>query len=292
MLNFINKKFPYLLVTPAILLLTVFAIIPIIVALFISLTNAGITGLADFSKIEFVGLDNFQAIFSDPVFYQSIGNTLTYVMIGVPLLIVLSMGLAIIINFGQNRFFQAFKLIFYAPSVTGLVAVAVIWSFLYNPFGFFNYLLGLLHLGPINWLQDPKIAKFSLIILALWRGIGTNMIIFLAALQGIPKDYYEAAALDGASLWEQIIHITIPSLKFATFFVGITSLIGWLQFFDEPLIMTKGGPLNSTMSISLFIYKNGFQLSNFGYAAAGSFVLFAAIVVVTLLMFRFQGKEK
>lgn len=292
MLTFINKKFPYLLITPAIFLLTVFAIFPIILALFISLTNMGITGLADFSKIKFIGLDNFKAIFSDPVFYQSIGNTLTYVLIGVPLLVIISMGLAIIINFGQNRFFRAFKVIFYAPSVTGLVAVAVIWSFLYNPFGFFNFLLGLVHIEPINWLQDPQIAKFSLIILALWRGVGTNMIIFLAALQGIPKDYYEAAALDGASIWQQITHITIPSLKFATFFVGITSLIGWLQFFDEPFIMTKGGPLNATISISLFIYKNGFQLSNFGYAAAGSFVLFAAIVIITLILFRVQGKEK
>ena len=291
MKNFINKYFPYMFISPAIILLLLFSIFPIFVALIISFTDAGVTGLADWSKINFIGLQNFKEIFADPVFFQSLGNTVYYVVIGVPLLIILSMGIAILINTGNNKFFRAFRVVFYAPSVTNVVAIAVIWSFLYNPFGFFNYILGLFGVEAIGWLQDPNIAKVSLIILALWRAVGTNMLIFLAALQSIPKEYYEAASLDGATLKNQIFSITIPNLKFATFFVGVTSLIGWLQFFDEPFVMTKGGPLNSTKSIALFIYNNGFQLSRFGYAAAGSFVLFIAIIAITLVMFKVQGKE-
>jgi len=140
----------------------------------------------------------------------------------------------------------------------------------------------------VPWLQHPVSAKISLIILALWRAIGTNMIIFLAALQGIPKAYYEAASLDGANKWQQLFKITVPMLKFAIFFVTVTTIIGWLQFFEEPFIMTNGGPLDSTTSVSLFIYRNGFQFSKFGYAAAGSFLLFIAIIIVTLIQFRMQ----
>ena len=124
-------------------------------------------------------------------------------------------------------------------------------------------------IAPVSWLLDPSVAKLSLIVLALWRGTGINMLIFLAALQGIPPEYYEAAELDGASKWNQLRYITVPMLKFSIFFVSVTTVIGWLQFFEEPFVMTEGGPLNSTTSISLFLYRNGFQLNEFGYAAAG-----------------------
>jgi multiple sugar transport system permease protein len=150
----------------------------------------------------------------------------------------------------------------------------------------------LLHLPAVPWLQDPTMAKISLIALALWRAIGVNMIIFLAALQGIPKTYYEAAQLDGANGWKQLTKITIPLLRYAIFFVSITTMIGWLQFFEEPFIMTKGGPLDSTTSVALFIYRNGFQLSKFGYAAAGSFILFIAIIIVTIIQFKLQKNKE
>ncbi|STY46659.1 Inner membrane ABC transporter permease protein ycjO [Listeria fleischmannii subsp. coloradonensis] len=231
-------------------------------------------------------------ILQDPIFIKSIGNTLFYVIIGVPLVIVCSLAIAIMINFSQAKIFQFFRLIFYTPSITNVVAVAVVWSYLYNPqFGLFNYLLSLIDLPPVPWLQDPTIAKISLIILAVWRAIGVNMIIFLAALQGIPKEYYEAAQLDGAGNFQQLFKITVPLLSFAIFFVSVTTLIGWLQFFEEPFVMTKGGPLDSTNSVALFIYQNGFQFSKFGYAAAGSFILFIAIIIVTLLQFRLQRKN-
>lgn len=289
MRNFVNKRAPYLFISPALLLLMMFSLIPIVVAFVISFTDISLVGLADWSQINFVGIDNYIDIFTDPIFLKSIGNTLFYVVIGVPLVITCSLGIAVLINFGENRFFQFFRLIFYTPSITNVVAVAVVWSYLYNPsFGFLNYLLSLADIPAVPWLQHPVIAKISLIILALWRAIGTNMIIFLAALQGIPKAYYEAASLDGANKWQQLFKITVPMLKFAIFFVTVTTIIGWLQFFEEPFIMTNGGPLDSTTSVSLFIYRNGFQFSKFGYAAAGSFLLFIAIIIVTLIQFRMQ----
>ncbi|WP_274648475.1 carbohydrate ABC transporter permease [Paenibacillus humicola] len=287
-----NSKAAYFFIGPTLLLLAVFSLVPIAIALVISFTNMDLTGLADYSAIRFVGFRNYIDVVADPIFVKSILNTLFYVVIGVPLVIAVSLAVALLINFGKNRLFEVFRVLYYMPSVTNVVAVAVVWGYLYNPsIGLFNFLLGKLHLAGVPWLTDPVMAKISLIILALWRGIGLNMIIFIAAIQGIPKSYYEAAQLDGANRWQQLFRITLPMLRFAIFFVSITTTIGWLQFFEEPFIMTNGGPLDSTTSVSLFIYRNGFQLSHFGYAAAGSFVLFAAIIVVTLVQFRLQRKD-
>jgi multiple sugar transport system permease protein len=287
-----GSKAPYIFIAPTLILLAVFSLIPIGIALIISFTNMDLTGLADYSAIEFVGFRNYVDVVSDPIFVKAILNTLFYVVVGVPLVIIISLSIALLINLGKSRLFKAFRVVYYMPSVTNVVAVAVVWGYLYNPsIGLFNFLLAKLHIAGVPWLTDPVMAKISLIILALWRGIGLNMIIFIAAIQGIPKSYYEAADLDGASRWQQLIHITIPMLRYAIFFVSITTMIGWLQFFEEPFIMTNGGPLDSTTSVSLFIYRNGFQLSNFGYAAAGSFVLFAAIVMITLIQFRMQKKD-
>ncbi|NHM32430.1 carbohydrate ABC transporter permease [Neobacillus terrae] len=287
-----KSKTPYFFIAPTIILLSVFSILPIVVALIISFTDINLTGLADYSQINFIGFDNYKEVIKDPIFLKSILNTLFYVIFGVPFVIILSLAVALLINFGNARIFKAFRVIFYMPSITNVVAVAVVWSYLYNPqLGLFNYLLKLVHLPSVPWLQDPIMAKISLIALALWRAIGVNMIIFLAAIQGIPKTYYEAAQLDGANGWKQLTKITIPLLRYAIFFVSITTMIGWLQFFEEPFVMTNGGPLDSTTSVALFIYHNGFQLSNFGYAAAGSFILFIAIIIITLVQFKFQNKN-
>ncbi|MBC1735509.1 sugar ABC transporter permease [Listeria seeligeri] len=292
MKQFLNKNTPYLFISPALFLLLLFSLLPIMLAFVISFTDIDLVGLADYSKINFIGFDNYVNIMQDPVFLKSIFNTLFYVIIGVPLVIICSLGIALMINFSEAKIFQFFRLIFYTPSITNVVAVAVVWSYLYNPrFGLLNYLLSFLDLGPVPWLQDPTIAKLSLIVLAVWRAIGVNMIIFLAALQGIPKEYYEAASLDGANSRQQLFKITVPMLRFAIFFVTVTTMIGWLQFFEEPFVMTKGGPLDSTNSVALFIYQNGFQLSKFGYAAAGSFILFIAIIIITLIQFRIQRKN-
>lgn len=289
MKKFSSAKTPYLFIFPAVLLLLFFSIIPIFVSFFISFTDMSLIGLADWSKISFVAFDNYKDIMTDPIFLKSIKNTMVYVILGVPTVIVLSMTMALMINFGNNKIFAGFRMIFYTPAITNVVAVAVVFSYLYNPsFGFLNYILSLINISAVPWLTDPTVAKISLIILGVWRAVGANMLIFLAAIQGIPKELYEAASLDGAGKMTQIRHITIPSLRFSTFFVTVTTLIGWLQFFEEPFVMTNGGPLDSTTSVALFIYRNGFQFSKFGYAAAGSFVLFAAIISITLIQFKVQ----
>lgn len=293
MKSFLANKTPYFFLAPAIILLSLFSILPIFVALIISFTDLDLVGISDWSSISFVGMENYKEVVSDPIFLKSIFNTLFYVVIGVPLVIVISLAIALLINFGKARIFKAFRVVFYMPSITNVVAVAVVWSYLYNPqLGLFNHVLNLLNLPDVPWLTDPTMAKLSLILLALWRAIGLNMIIFLAALQGIPKTYYEAAQLDGANNWKQLTKITIPLLRYAIFFVSITTMIGWLQFFEEPFVMTNGGPLDSTTSVALFIYRNGFQFSNFGYAAAGSFILFIAIIIITMIQFKLQNKQQ
>lgn len=284
---------PYGFIAPAIILLLLFSLIPILIAFVISFTGLDITGLGNWSTVKFVGFSNFINLFKDTTFIQSIGNTFYYIIIGVPLVVVLSLTIAILINFGQNKFFSFLRLIFYTPSITNTVAVAVVWTYMYNPNGgLLNSILEKFGISGLQWLNDPTTAKISLIILAVWKAIGLNMLIFLAAIQGIPESLYEAAQLDGANWWQQTRHITIPSLHFSIFFVTVTTLIGWFQFFDEPFIMTKGGPVNSTNSVALFVYQNGFQNSNFGYAAAGSFVMFAAIIIATLIQFRMQRKQQ
>ena len=279
-------------IAPAVLILIVFSIIPILIAFFISFTDLNLKGLADWSNISFIGFENYVDLFSDELFHKSVFNTLFYVLIGVPLVIIFSLGIALLLNYGTSKLFTFFRAVYYMPSITNIIAIAVVWGYLYNTeYGLFNYVLSLLSVDKIPWLTEPTIAKLSLIILAVWKGIGINMIIFLAALQGIPKSYYEAAQIDGANRFQVLFNITIPLLRYATFFVTVTTLIGWMQFFEEPFVMTDGGPLDGTISIALFIYKNGFQFSEFGYAAAGSFVLFIFIIIITLVQFKLRKTD-
>ena len=291
-INMKKNKHAYMFIAPAFILLFIFSIIPIAVSLLMSFTNLDIKGLANWSNIDFIGFKNYIKLLSDETFHKAILNTLFYVILGVPLVVVISMTVAILINYGTGKIFSFFRIVYYAPSVTNTVAIAVVWGFLYNTnYGLFNYVLEQFGFNGLKWLQDPILAKVSLVILAVWKAIGINMLIFLAALKGIPKSYYEAAQIDGVNKWQSFKYITFPLLSFSTFFVTITTLIGWIQFFEEPMIMTEGGPLNETLSMALFIYQNGFKLSNFGYAAAGSVVLFAIIIVTTLIQFKLKKEE-
>ncbi len=280
--------YPYLFIAPAIFLVFFFFLIPMIIALGISVTDMDLKGLADYSKISFVGLENYSKLFGDQVFIQSLKNTLFYVVVGVPLLILFSLTLALLLNFSESKFFSFLRGVFYMPSVTNIVAAAVIFTYIYNPaFGLLNYILD----SDINWLLGgPIISKISLIILALWRGTGLNMIILLAAIKNIPKTYYEAASIDGATGLRQLFKITLPLLSYAIIFVAITSVIGWIQFFDEAFIMTDGKPLNATLSISLFIYKTGFKNNDFGFAAASSIVLFFIIIAITIVQMKLRKR--
>jgi multiple sugar transport system permease protein len=283
---------PYVYVSPAILLLLAFGILPIAVAAAVSLTDMNISGLANFSNVEFVGVDNYVALANDPDFWRALGNTGLFVIVGVPAIVVLSLGIALLLERSGGRFARALRSFYFVPAVTGIVAISLVWGYLYNTqFGLFNYLLSLVGIPQVQWLSDPVLAKFSVALVAIWRGTGLNIIIFLAALQGIPNEYREAAALDGASTWRTTRSIVLPLLGFAIFFVTVTTTIAWLQFFDEPFVLTDGGPLGATTSMSIFIYKEGFRLNQFGYASAGSLVLFAIIAVITVVQLRLRKRD-
>lgn len=283
---------PYLFVTPALLLLLAFGVLPILVAGVVSLTDMDISGLANWRNVEFVGGANYLALAADPDFWKALGNTGLFVVVGVPAIVLVSLGVALLLDRSDSRFARALRSFYFVPAVTGIVAISLVWGYLYNTqFGLFNWLLSLVGIEQVQWLSDPVLAKFSVALVAIWRGTGLNIIIFLAALQGIPREYREAAALDGAGAWRTTRSIVLPLLGFAIFFVTVTTTIAWLQFFDEPFVLTDGGPLGATTSMSIFLYKEGFRLNQFGYASAGSLVLFAIIAVITVLQLRLRRRD-
>lgn len=274
------------------LLLLTFGVFPILVAALVSLTDMNISGLGDWGNIKYVGVQNYSRLFADPDFWQAIGNTAFFAIIGVPSVVFLSLGVALLLNRSGNWFFRALRAFYFIPAVTAIVAISLVWGYLYNTqFGLLNWLLSLVGVDQVQWLSDPILARFSVALVAVWRGTGLNIIIFLAALQGVPKEYLEAASLDGASEWRKIRSIVIPLLRFAIFFVTVTTVISWFQFFDEAYVLTNGGPLGATTSVSIFLYKQGFQQSEFGYASAGSLVLFALIAVITVVQLRVRKAD-
>ncbi len=283
---------PYVLIAPATVLLLAFGVLPIAVAAVVSLTDMNLAGLADRSRINFVGGENYAALAADPSFWQALGNTAFFALIGVPSVIGISLLAALLLNRSDSRFFRALRSFYFVPAITAIVAIALVWGYLYNTqFGLFNWLLSLVGLPPVQWLSDPTLAKFSVALVAIWRGTGLNIIIFLAALQGVPREYLEAASLDGAGELRKTVSIVIPLLRFAIFFVTITTIIAWLQFFDEAFVLTDGGPLGATTSISLFLFQEGFSRSQFGYASAGSVILFAIIAAITLIQLRLRRAD-
>ena len=283
---------PYLFVTPAMLLLVAFGIFPILVAAVISTTDMNISSFVRPQNIKFIGLENYVTLFNDPKFWQALWNTGGFAVLGVPAIVVLSLAVALLLNRSGNGFFQTLRSFYFIPAITAIVAVSLIWGYLYNTqFGFFNYVLSLVGIPEVQWLSDPILSKFSVGFVAVWRGMGLNTIIFLAALQGVPKEYLEAASIDGAGEWRKTFMITLPLLRFAIFFVSVTTTISWLQFFDEPFVLTDGGPLGATTSVSIFLYKEGFRLNQFGYASAGSLVLFAIIAVITVIQLRLRRAD-
>jgi len=287
-----TRIIPYAFIAPAMLLLLTFGVLPIAVALLVSFTDMDLAGLGNWSRIQFIGIDNYTELFGDSSFWQALGNTAIFAILGVPTVIGLSLVIALALNHSQGRFFTALRSFYFVPAITAIVAISLVWGYMFNTqFGLFNYLLSTVGLPPVQWLSDPIVVKFSVVLVAVWRGLGLNIIIFLAALQGVPKEYLEAAAIDGASGLRRTVSIVIPLLRFAIFFVSITTIIAWLQFFDEPFVLTKGGPLGASTSISLFLYQEGFSSSQFGYASAGSVVLFAIIAVITVIQLRVRRAD-
>ncbi|MFV0288634.1 MAG: carbohydrate ABC transporter permease [Mycoplasmatales bacterium] len=278
-------KYFWFFVTPALILLLAFYILPILIAVVISFTDMDLASMGNLSLLNFIGFDNYRDLFTDEEFRKVLFNTFYYVIIGVPLVVIFSLLIATAINSLSQKTSEIFRGIYYLPSITNIVAVSFVWMFLYSTSnGLINYILMNSNIiqEPIKWLTDPSVAKLSLIILSLWKGIGLNMIIFLAAIKGIPQDYYEASVIDGANRFQQYFKITIPQLRYAIFFVIITTTIGWMQFFDEVFVMIQRESANAK-SIALFIYENGFSNNNYGYASAASIILFIIILIITIV---------
>jgi multiple sugar transport system permease protein len=274
-------------VAPALVALAVFFFLPILAAFLLSFTDFDLYALADLDNLRFVGFDNYLTLLRTPLFWKALGNTLEFVILGVPLSIATSLGAALLIHSKLARFKGLFRTIFFAPVVTTLVAVAVIWRYLFNTqFGLINWLLGLIGIAPVDWLGDPHWAMPAIVVFAVWKNFGYNMIILLAGLQAIPDDLYEAARIDGAGRLAQLRHVTLPALGPVLLLVSILTMAAYFQLFAEPNVMTQGGPVQSTTSIIYLMFVQGFQFWNLGYATAVAFVLFAILFALTLVQLR------
>jgi len=273
--------------TPALLVITAFFFVPVVAALLVSLTDFDLYALADMRNLRFVGLDNYRNLLHAPEFWRAVANTGYFVAVGVPLSLAASLATALLVNSRLTYLAAFFRTAFFAPVVTTLVAVAVVWRYLlHTRYGLLNYALAHLGIHPIDWLGDPHWALPAIILLAVWKNFGYNMVIFLAALQSIPADLYEAARLDGASLWQEFRRITLPMLRPTLLLVSILTVAGYFQLFAEPYVMTQGGPLQSTVSVLYFMYEEGFKWWNLGSASAVAFLLFLMILAVTALQLR------
>jgi multiple sugar transport system permease protein len=276
----------WVLALPFCLLFLTFTVWPVIQSLFMSFTDTRARDLRTPFAVNIVGLDNFTKALSDPLFLKAAGNTAYFVLVGVPLTLAMALAAAVVLDRGITRFRAVFRLGFYLPVITSIVAVAVVWRFLLQPDnGLINTALGWVGINGPNWLGDSHWSMPALILMASWRNFGTAMIIFLAGLQAVPWMLHEAAAIDGAGTWKRFRHITLPMLRPTILFVSVTTGIGYLQFFEEPYVLTDGGPLSSTISMSMYTYKQ-FGFGNYGYAASLSYLIFVVIAVVTAIQFR------
>jgi multiple sugar transport system permease protein len=277
---------------PALVVIGVFFGLPVLAALALSLTDFDLYALADRSNLRFIGLDNYLELLRTPMFWKALWNTTYFVVAGVPLSIAVSLGAALLLNAPVARFKALFRTALFAPVVTTLVAVAVIWRYLFHTsYGLVNWALGHAGIAPVDWLGDPRWAMPTIILFAVWKNFGYNMVIFLAGLQAIPQDLYEAARIDGASRWQQFLHITLPQLGPVLLVVGVITVSGYFQLFAEPYVMTRGDPLQSTVSVLYFMFEEGFKWWNLGRASAVAFLLFLIILGVTTLMLRL-GRRK
>jgi multiple sugar transport system permease protein len=275
----------WVLALPFLVLFLVFTAGPVLASLGMSFTDIRSTDMRSPFAVGFIGFDNYAKLLADPLFQKVMVNTFLYLVLGVPL----TMALALAVAVGLNRitFLRGlFRVGYYLPVVTSIVAVAVIWRFVLAPdSGLVNTVLSWVGIDGPNWLASKTWAMPSLIMMAVWRNFGSAMIIFLAGLQGIPQTVEEAGQLDGAGPWQRFRYLILPLLRPTVLFISVVTGIGYLQFFEEPFVMTQGGPLNSTVSVSMYTYQQ-FGFGNYSLAAAMSYILFVVIAVMTFLQFR------
>ncbi|MCP3763467.1 sugar ABC transporter permease [Domibacillus sp. A3M-37] len=274
----------YLFIAPQFIGLLAFSLIPVIYALVLSFMKWD-----GFGAKTFVGLDNFMQQFQNPDFWTAMKNTVYYMVLVIPPQIALALLIAVALNKVKGKEF--YRVLFFMPVVTSSVSIGVIWMWILNgDFGILNQLLGNVGIEGPQWLSDTKWVIPSIAILSIWWGLGTNMVIFLAGLQGIPRSYYEAAQMDGATKWHQFWHITIPLLSPTTFFIAIMAVIGSFQVFDQAFVMTNGGPAKASYTLVFHIYKQGFIDFKMGESAAAAMILFVIILIFTLIQFKMSKR--
>lgn len=275
------------MVGPALLHSVIWIGIPLVSAIVLSFTTYDVL-----SPPRFVGLENFQDLLSDSVFKRAMLNTSVYTFFTVPVAMTIALLIALMLN-TQLRGRAIFRTAIFIPQVTATIAVALVWLWIYDPrSGLANAILSFLGFSGPNWLSSTDWAMPAVIAVGIWQGIGLKMLIYLAALQSLPRDLYEAASVDGASKVRQFFSITLPLLKPATFFVFVTSVIGAFQSFDQVYILTDGGPANTTTMMTYEIYKSAFREFRMGYACAQSLVLFAMLLVLTLANRKITGGDR
>ncbi len=282
----------WVLALPFCLLFLTFTAWPVLQSLFMSFTDTRSRDLRTPFNVDVIGFENYAKALGDPVFRQAMRNTAYFVLVGVPLTLTVALAAAVALDRGIHKLRGVFRLGFYTPVITSIVAVAVVWRFLLQAdYGLINTVLGWVGIPGPNWLGDPNWSMPALIMMATWRNFGTGMIIFLAGLQAVPWMLHEAAAIDGASALQRFRHVTLPLMRPTILFVSVTTGIGYLQFFEEPFVMTSGGPLNSTISMSMYTYQQ-FGFGNYGYAASLSYIIFVIVAVVTAIQFRVLREER
>jgi multiple sugar transport system permease protein len=272
---------------PALAMLLLFFLLPVAAALVLSFTDFDLYALADIRNLRFVGLRNYVELLHTPLFWKALGNTFYFVIVGVPLSIGVSLAAALLLDSPLARAQAFFRTALFAPVVTTLVAVAVVWRYLFHTrYGLVNEALGQLGLDPVDWLGDPHWSMPTIILLAVWKNFGYNMVILLAALQAIPRELYESARMDGASPPQQLLYVTLPSLGPTLSMVSILTMVGYFQLFAEPYVMTEGGPLRSTFSVLYLMFEQGFKWWNLGLASAVAFLLFGLVFAASEVMWR------
>ena len=277
----------WLMTAPALTAIGLFFVLPALASLLLSFTDFDIYALANLNNLRFIGLDNYQRLISNPLFWQAMGNTMWFVVFGVPMVVIASLAAALLVNARTLRWRAVWRVALFAPFVTTLVATAVVWNYLlHTRYGLINYGLGLIGIAPVDWLGNPSTALPAILLFVAWKSFGYNMIIFLAALQAVPRELEEAARVDGAGAWMRFRHVTLPAIAPTVLLVAILTVAGMFQLFAEPYVMTQGGPARSTVTVLYFMFEEGFKWWNLGSGAAVAFILFLCILAVTLVQLR------
>ncbi len=278
-----ERKAAYLFIIPAVVLLAAFLLYPALQTVRYAFTDYNIMRP---DRIKFCGFNNFIELFQDKDFWFAVKNTLHFTILVVPFQTVLALALALLIS-SRRKGVSIFRAAYFSPQVTSMVVVAILWTVLYNSnpnSGLLNALLVNLGMEPCGFLNDPKSAMNSIVFMSAWQGAGYQMMIFLAGLQGIPKDQYEAASIDGAGKIKSFLYVTLPGLKNVISYVIMITVIQAMKLFTQPYVMTKGGPQNATRTLVYYVYEQGFQKRNFGYACAVAAVFFVIVISLSVGM--------